>query len=350
MRRISRHCGAAVVVSVLVLALAGCAGVEAAPAPAPESSAPTPAPTVEPVVGQSALPLGCADLLTEAQVRTVVPEWVNTVDEAHISQSLSSVADLQSGELRCGWGDSGWPGTGWSDAIQLAVAPDTATQLDLRARSDSEPDLEALPGDPNTGIGDCSYGSGYGHCFVAQLRSGYRVDLDVWARLSSDAEIRDRALALLDGIGAAIDTAGPQRIVEAPPGSSEPAALCDDPAVRTLVDVRGATGAPTVSTDASRPLAVITTCRWEVPDSSSLPQGRITVEVLSGGAWAVPQLAHGVPYIMLGYRPSADGSYLVGGGDDVSALRALGDDLVVVWAPSSPDDPSVWEQQLAEVW
>src|SRR5690349_2976391 len=118
MSSLSRVRGAAVAVPLLLLALTGCATAEAAPTPPPEVPTPTPTPTIEPVIGQSALPLGCAELLTPADVATVVPDWAVTIDEDHIRQSIDAVAKIQRGELFCAWGGDAYPSTGWVASIE----------------------------------------------------------------------------------------------------------------------------------------------------------------------------------------------------------------------------------------
>lgn len=205
-----------------------------------------------------------------------------------------------------------------------------------------------IPGVHPTALGPCDDGDGDGGwCKLAQLRGGYRMDLWVTAKFGSDDEMRSRSLDILERVGAAVDGAGPQRVVAVPQGASNPAALCDDPIVRAVITARGAVGAPSVANghDPS-----ITVCRWDDVPSISSPPTPLLVEVLPGAAWAMPRVASGIPHIMLSYKLSSDGSYLWGGGDGVSAMRSIGDDLVVINSDQLDGDPEAWDQLLAATW
>ncbi|MGN6273733.1 MAG: hypothetical protein ACTHMQ_11685 [Protaetiibacter sp.] len=338
--------GSSVLIAAALLVLVGCTP-HTELSPTPIESEPHPTPTSQVVIGAPVLPLGCAELLTSSEVLPVVPGWEVTVDETHIRQGIDAAADLQNGALYCVWGDASYPSTGWADHIELSVVQSPGP---LELAEDSAPDLEMLEDSPPTAIGECDvFGGAY--CRVAQLRDGYRIDLRVYAQLTSPAEVRRQTLGLLEHVGGAIDVAGPPRAVEAPTGASNPVEVCEAAGIRTVVEARGAAGSPTMMTDTSRPLAPVSSCVWD-PTGSGDPAMSIVVNVLPGGAWAYPFIAQGGPYAMSGYRTSPDGGYLIGAsGDAFAALRTIGPDLVTIYAPwTANEDQTVWEQLLADTW
>lgn len=336
--------GAVLVAGLVAVALVGCAPA-ATPTPAP-SSTPTPQPTADAVVGKSALPLGCADLLTTADLAGLVEVKI-VVDETHLVQSAEEAARAQAGQLLCGWGDAEFRGTGWSDQLELRILPTADTSIP--ESDDSGDRLVPVEAAVPTSVGRCSSDGAHASCRMIQLRDGYRVELQLSAMSPSDDTIRASAETLLGTIGAAVDSAGPQRVVAQPDGVARPASLCAEPDIRTVVDARGAAGEPTV-TSTSFDEATLVTCTWTVDDPWSGTPSPITVSVLPGGAWAMPSLADGVGVYPLWYEPSPSGAYLVGSGDWLGALRVRGADLVALGAPQGPDDPGAWELQLDAAW
>lgn len=347
MSSLSRVRGAAVAVSLLLLALTGCATAEAAPTPPPEVPTPTPTPTIERVIGQSALPLGCAELLTPADVAGVVPELRYVIDETHLLPRGDELAAAQSGALFCGWGDAGYRGTGWSNSIEVRVSATTETTI---APDPNDYGVPLVPVDAAlpTSVGACTTLSETNYCRLVQLRSGYRVELQVWADVHGDAAIRATADALLERVGSAIDAAGPMRVVAQPAGTSQPTALCSDAQVWSIVTARGAAGEPAVSTwPATVGDLVTTTCAWTVPDPWGGDPVSVTVEVLPGGAWALPSIGGSIGMYQ---GTPAEGYLVLGAMDGIGAVRAIGDDLVLIWAPTGETDPAAWEQLLDATW
>ncbi len=148
---------------------------------------------------------------------------------------------------------------------------------------------------------------------------------------------------LLTHIDAAIDGAGPARAIEPVGGTADPASLCVAAEIEPLLAFVGASGAPTVEADVRFPGA--TTCTW----GGNSDSGGTQVEVLPGGAWAIPRLQTGVASIFMPTHPSADGSFVIGMGDGVSAWRAVGDDLVH-FISGNFDARDGWEAFIESTW
>lgn len=352
MSSLPRVRGAAVAASLLMLALAGCAAAGTVPTPPP--GVPTPTPTIEPVIGASALPLGCAELLSLDDLKGFVPTVGTIVDERHLIQRIDAVQAAQRGDLRCGWAEDEFDGTGWTNQVDLRIAP--STDVDLPQTDESGSKLTPVPAAHPTaryGLdGSCAVGddSGAAFCRVVQLRGGYRLELDVAARVGAEPSLEPGTLALLEKIGSAIDGAGPMRVVSQPSGTTDPAALCAEPSLRSVVDARGASGEPVLETwPQSGGIASMTRCEWNVTDEWGFPNSA-SIQVLPGGAWAFESLSNGIGSYPFWFTTADGGAYLVGSGDGVAALRVVGEDLIEITAAHGSADPAAWEQLLDATW
>jgi hypothetical protein len=186
----------------------------------------------------------------------------------------------------------------------------------------------------------------YNSCDVVQLRAGYRIDLATSGLKASTGQDSSVALQLIARVDAAIDAADPARVVEPVSGTSDPASVCVAPEIAPVLERLGATGEPDVEQNAWH--SGVTTCTWPGMDSYGNKTGP-WVDVLPGGAWAIPRLGTGVSSIFMSTHPSADGSFVIGLGDGVSAWRAVGDDLVEI-ASGDLDATEGWEEFLEATW
>jgi len=342
-----------VVVGIVVAAmLAGCASPGGGGAVNPDG-------TVEPSieyapVGSAAIPVGCAELLSVADVASISPAgeppMADVIDENRIAQDMS-VAQLQAGSLRCIWSNN-YGGTDFNRTVRLTVSPSTATTLDPATEPENYFGSWSDAGEEQPTLISCQEGGGLGGCLFVQLRAGYRIDLSIDG---VDAPTLDALTSLSRGllatVGAAVDAAGaPQSI--APTPDIDIATLCAAPEVTSVIAARGGSGAPSVAANPSYPAVI--DCSWEVanPDGSPYPEDyTVTVSVLPGGAWAVDRIASGVGAYGNNYRPASDGDYLVSEGFfGLGAFRSLGNDLIQVSAPYRDGDPDAWVQQLAAAW
>jgi len=304
-------------------------------------------------LGSSALPLGCADLISTASLASMAPPTepavVAVVDENRIEQDVRSVAQLQAGALRCVWSNN-YGGTDSSRYVQLVVAPSAATALDPSAEQESAYPWVEIPGDDPT-LANCYAGSDVGaaapvgFCAMVRLHDGYRIDLIALGMTAAVVdEARSFSQGLLDAAVAAIDGAAPAREIVNAGGTTDPASYCAAPAVLAVGAARGATGDPEVSSD----IPGVTTCSWPAPD----PYGHsgdytFDVNVIPGGAWALEPLAAGVGRYPLWYEQSSFGPQLIGTGDWLGAFLVVDDDLLQLSTPYGPDDPDPWAQLLA---
>lgn len=301
-------------------------------APSPESTAeptaepePTPTPTVEVApIGEAALPLGCADLL-----------------------DVSDVA----GTLRCTW-SARYGSTDFHGSVEVRVAPTTATSLDPAAEESYFGPLASHDGDADTllvcdgGFQADDTGLLYNNCEIVRLQAPYRIEVRTLGLRAEAPEGSSVALGLLAKVGSAVDAAPPARVIQSAGGTPDPASVCRAPEVTPLLERLGAVGEPVVSPSAAYP--GVTTCVWPGVDEYGNESGP-WVSVLPGGAWAIPRLQGGHASIFLPTHPSADGSYLVGVGDGVSAWRAVGDDLVYVLSGDF-EATEGWEAFLESIW
>jgi hypothetical protein len=336
---------------VLVGLLVGCADADPTVAPS-ETSTPTPVAVVAPV-GESALPLGCADLLASADVAELGAEFDDdlslSIDENRIVVSMG-VRELQLGTLQCIWA-ARYGSTDFHASVEVTVAPSTATTLDPTAEQSHAGEFTAVDGEPSMLVA-CSDGyqadetaTLYLNCDVIQLHRGYRIELrssGLRAPASQDASV---VRSLVAKVAAAIDLAEPTRVVEPVDGTSDPASLCRAPEIVPLLERLGAEGDPVV--EPSPEYRGVTRCTWSGQDE----YGDVGpwVSVLPGGAWAIPRLGAGVSSIFMPTRPSADGSFVIGVGDGVSAWRAVGNDLVLVESGDF-DAAEGWEAFLEATW
>jgi len=343
----------AVVGLTLVAVLVGCT---TAPPPDPTSTpSESPTPTVEVApLGEAAIPLGCSDLLAVTEVANLGPDYDEdlslAIDESRIAVDMT-VAELQRGTLRCIWA-SRYGSTDFHAAIELRVTPSTATQLVPADEQSYAGEFVAVEGDPTT-LYVCSDGfqadespAMYNSCDVVQLRAGYRVELSTSGLKSSGNPDPSVALQLLATIDSAVDTAGPARAIEPVTGTSDPASVCLAPELTSALAYLGAAGDPVVAP--SEYYSGVTTCTWPGEDEYGQETGP-WVEVLPGGAWAVPRLGTGVANIFTPTHPSGDGSFVIGFGDNLGAWRAVGDDLVSIYGYNY-DARDGWEAFLESAW
>lgn len=342
--------GQGIAVVLLVAVLVGCT-----PTPAPDpteapSGSPSPVAEVAPV-GESALPLGCADLLVETDVADLGPDFDEPVsaaiDESRIVVDMGVVA-LQLGTLECIWA-ARYGATDFHAAIELTVAPTTATALDAAAEQSFMGAFAPADGLPGTLL-TCAdpYAADetstlYTNCDIVQLRAGYRLDLETSGLVGTDASV---ALGLLATIDAAIDAAPPARVVEPVAGTTDPGAVCTSAELAPVLAHLGATGDPVIAPSDGFP--GVTQCTWPGVDEYGNPTGP-WARVLPGGAWAIPRLGSGVASIFVPTHPSADGSLVIGVGDGVSVWRAVGDDLVEIVSGDSTKGDG-WEAFLEATW
>ena len=328
-----------------MIGLVGCAPVAAAPEPSPTST-PEPSPTVEPAVGQSVLPLACADLLTAADLAQLVPSVRTVVDGEHLAQTLTAAAEAQGGVLTCGWALDQYQRTDWQNEVSLTVSP--STEIAISADTGAGFTWTPVEGEHPTGIsGGCDLGD-IAYCHAVQLRQGYLVELTVGARVSESApSLAPPTLEILERVGSKIDGAGDPRAVVQSVGAADPASVCADADVRSIVEARGATGEPEVTTRDTRASDVpVTICTWPLLDDSE----GIQVQVVPGGAWAYDRIAAGVSIGLLSFDPVPDADYLTGSGTGRAAIRAFGDDLIEITVPGRADDPAAWDALLAATW
>jgi hypothetical protein len=338
---------------VIVGVLVGCAAPQPDPTAGPSDS---PTPTAEvAAVGEAAIPLGCSDLLAVADVADLGPDFDEplslAVDEGRIAVDLS-VAELQLGALRCAWA-ARYGASDLHPVIELTIAPSTVTEL-------TPGDEESFSGEfaPVDGMADTLIACAesfvassddptlFNQCDIAQLRTGYRIDLHLTALRASEGTDSSVALDLLSQVDAAVDGAGPARVIEPVAATTDPASVCQGPEIAPLLEHVAATGDPAV--DQHETYSTVTTCTWAGEDEYGNPIGP-WVSVLPGGAWAIPRLATGVSSPFLPTQPSADGSYVFGVGEGVSVWRAVGDDLVY-FVSSDFAVQDGWESFLESAW
>ncbi|HXR44462.1 MAG TPA: hypothetical protein VN759_06625 [Pseudolysinimonas sp.] len=122
-----KKAAAGAVVSILLVLLAGCV---ATPGSSPHSTpaSVTPHPTATTASSPSfALGIGCADILTTAEVQAQVAATVGVkVDEHSAPTDADDVALDQAGGLRCVWGGTNRTDGGYDDGLNLALLPHAA--------------------------------------------------------------------------------------------------------------------------------------------------------------------------------------------------------------------------------
>lgn len=347
-----------VLVRFVVLAAATAALAACAPAEPAATSEPGPSETAVPVVvaapGESAIPLGCADLLDVAAVADLGPSFDDpiavAVDETRIAVDWS-VARLQDGALHCVWA-SRYAASDFHAEIELWVAPTTATALDAASESSPIGDFGVADGVPGA-IVACAEAFRateapdlFTSCDAVAIVAGYRVEVATSGLTSGPGRDPSATTSILADIVAAVPSAGPARTVAPSAASGTPAAACTSPELAPVLAYFGAEGAPVVGTDDEFP--AVTSCRWDV--EGEFGDIGLRVEVLPGGAWALPRLATGVSTFWVPTAPSADGTFLIGSGDSVSGWRTLGDDLVEVFASPSGAARDGWAAFLESTW
>lgn len=338
---------------VLLAFLVGCGN----PTPTPPSSSPSvlPSPTPETApVGEAAIPLGCSDILADADVADLGHDSYDrdihlAIDEDRIVVDMTAVVALEAGTLHCVWA-ARYGATDFHAQISLRISPSTSTALDPATEESSVDVFTPVDGDPNTLIA-CyeSFEASsddptlFNGCEVIKLTAGYRVELETSALKAAAGRDQTATRSLLTKIDAAIASAGPARAIPDVEGTTNPAALCTSPEIAPLLEYLGAVGDPMVTSSNS-----VTTCAWEGVDEYGNDIGP-WVHVLPGGAWAIPRLVNGESNIFLPTHPSSDGNVIVGVGDGVSAWRAIGDDLVSI-SSYDFDATTGWEAVVEATW
>jgi hypothetical protein len=314
-----------------------------------------PTPTVEVArVGEAAIPLGCSDLLAEAEVANLGADFDEdlslAISESRIAVDMS-VSELQQGTLRCIWA-ARYGSTDFHAVVEVEVTPSTATEPVAPEVQYSAGPFVPLDGDVTT-LYSCSDGfqadespTLYNSCDVVQLRAGYQIDLATSGLKASAGQDSRVALQLLATIDSAIDAARPAREIEPVTGTADPASVCQSPDLTSALEYLGAAGDPVVAPSEYYP--GVTTCTWPGEDEYGQATGP-WVEVLPGGAWAIPRLGTGVANIFTPTHPSADGSFVIGFGDNLGAWRAVGDDLVSIYG-NNYDARDGWEAFLEVTW
>jgi uncharacterized protein YodC (DUF2158 family) len=338
----------------LVAVLAGCAAPAGEPTNTPTET-PTPTPTVEVApVGEAAIPLGCSDLLAVADVANLGADFDEklslAIDENRIAVDMS-VSELQQGALRCIWA-ARYGSTDFHAIVEVTVAPSAATELVPPDVQYSASPFVPLEGDAAT-LYSCSdsfqadeSSALYNSCDVVQLRAGYRIELATSGLKASAGQDSSVAAQLIGKVDAAVDAAGPARVVEPVSGTSDPASVCLAPEIAPALEYLGAAGDPVVAPSEYYP--GVTDCKWTGVDAYG-NQADTFVYVLPGGGWAIPRLATGVASIFMQTHPSADGTFLIGIGDGLNAWKAVGDDLVAIYGDNY-DAHDGWEAFLESTW
>jgi hypothetical protein len=343
--------------SLLLLGLlTGCTPSSSGSTPDPTSpAAATDSAEVVPV-GSSTIPLDCADLLDGSAVADLGPDDDEpiepAIDASTIVVAMSDVAALQAGQLHCIWA-ARYGATDFHAQIEVRISPTDATTLDPgNEESYGDEPLAPFGSDPATLLW-CSEpfaptedSAQFNTCEVVQLRRGYRITIEAIGLEAGPGRDSSVAADLLEAIDAAVDAAGGPRTIETVTGAADPASLCTGPEIAPVLQRLGAVGDPLVETYGNDP--VVTTCEWSGVDENGNPTGP-TVEVLPGGAWAIPRLRTGIASIFLPTHPSTDGSLIIGVGDGVSAWRAIGGDLVSItsWDYDAVDG---WESFIEATW
>jgi hypothetical protein len=307
-------------------------------------------------VGEAAIPLGCADLLAATDLADRGPAYDEpitvAIDENHVAVDLS-VSRLQLGALHCVWA-SRYGASDFHAHVELWVAPSAATSLDPAAeQTDGGPSFAPIAGSPDALIAcaDSFVASSddptlYNSCEAVELRRGYRIEFAATGLTAAAGQDPTTTTELLGTIEAAIDAAGPARLVESIAGTSTPGSVCTAPELAPVFEYLAVEGSPTITIDEDYP--TVTDCVWPGLDDAGNASGPY-VSVLPGGAWAIDRMRSGVSTFWIPLHPSDDGTYIVGSGEGVEAWRAIGDDLVKVTAYDY-DATEGWEDFLATVW
>lgn len=308
----------------MIVLLTGCTSAEQ-PEPTPPPT-PTPSPTAAPQGDPwSTLPVECSDIVDQGDAATMTGAPVELNDE--LQGSIDWAAKQQLGVLQCMWSEGHWSGSESSaPSVLLSVFRDTQSDFSwdgwqFYANSSEYP--------------EGSTASRY-HCSVAVDGSGYCqfvIDADgYWAQgdLITAAGSQDAASmeastrGLIDAVTAAIDGAGPARDAWVIPEGSLTGAYCDTREPRVVYTE----GQPLDLYSATLKRSALVRC--------SEPSPRIDIDVLPGGAWALP-LADGKasgyklpPYSV--QNVDGVGDILVSCNFGCSALVAVGESLVHVYA------------------
>ena len=300
-----------------VLLLAGCASPApvAEPEPSPTST-PTPTPTVE-AEPSTTVPLACGDVLTEAEASAVVQQPVVLRDVGTTLYNLVPVAGIQAGMLMCEWAPAG--DVGFRSALSVWVLSDAATEFtETETAGDSSPD-------------GCIVDPGISRCSVNKLVGDYWLQAFTYSRAELPDRTAEAATTLWDGfVGEAtalLESAGPSVEPWTPPASTFRLAHCD--------------GLPQAERYPSHNARVAATQRAPL---TSCISSDYQLDLLSGGAWAMPLIAAALPAAgsemgawMPWSVPGADAA-LRADGEVCAALITVGTDLLQVSTASLCSD------------
>lgn len=334
----------------VLLALAGCAQ------PQPTSDAPpagdSPSAVADDVPPQSALPLGCADVLSQddEQAAFSVPQSV-WIDETTTPIGIDLMEYKVAGGLQCQWG--GQDGTdGVPDiGMTLLISPDAEQEFTDHATGFLYPDGDKLITDTlGTGsVLDCGSGEFTGlHCTADILVGTYWINAQL-----SDADGQEyqsevsKATALLGKVVDAVTGAGAPRALWAPPaGVFDGESLCEDGDVASQAlqaDADTLSVDPTAARD--DPGSIIGSrignadCIWSAGDRT------VRIATLPGAEWAFDALmasGHGA-----GSPNPDDGAVLDADGVD-GMIVGCGDgcDIVFQYTGSAPTGSAIFITNL----
>ena len=263
----------------LTVALAGCTGGDPAPQ---EPTGPT--------SPSSLLGAGCSDLVNLTDVRAVLGEAVDVVDDLFSpggSWPLASVGLIQAGGLKCEWSDRANQAGDYEALLEVDVLPNAADEWSewFTAMSGNYPNES----EDGTTLWSCdsSLGGSYHYCKYDVFAGGNWAAISV-SNMAADAD----ATPIVDTIAAALTSAtSPAAEWSAPPLAGLPA-TCEEllplDTVRTVlgVDDMDVRDAPLLMPYLHNTgLDGALNCSWVNPFSSALGTP-LQVVVLPGAGWA----------------------------------------------------------------
>lgn len=291
----------ALLASVLVLVVAGCAS------PSPESPPPASSPSAgpepeSPELPRSALPLNCQELVTTEVVQSQLVDPVQVrVDEASAPMDLWDAALTQVGGLHCVWGGEHRTDASYDTGLTIDVLPDAAAEFATWSTSPhSGEQLRSAFGDDSVFWCDGTFTICRGDVLIGTYWLSLYLS-DSRRPVTSDAATRQTLTTLLQPMIDAIRTAPPARPLWVPPTESvEP---CSG---NGRSEIEAALGLPSDGfeswqvelgdypdlTNVALVRAKVAGCRWVLatPTLSSYPNS-VDLTVLPGGAWVFPSYA-----------------------------------------------------------
>lgn len=297
--------------ALLVVLLAGC--TPTAVPPTIETPTPTPSESA-PASGQPlpTLPLTCADLFTASTASAAVGQQVQPQDATTLLNDSSSIAARQAGMLDCAWDPAGdWR---WKHVLSLSVLGDADEEFAAR-----------VGGEDQDGCYFVDEAQSY--CLSNVLIDGYWVALSSVSVGSSEGRTQEAADAAwataVSSLSAAVSSADAPRAAWVPPTGTFTGAVCNDlePAqVWPITSVQEA---------AARRVALPTCATGD----------GWTIQVIPGGAWALPDMAATLP--QSAYEIGAWQGFAVPGadtalwacGDGCHALASIGGSTVYIQGP-----------------